>query len=53
LVALSRNIPKHKEGTLAYIKEHYTNAIIEGFNSRFRMIPPELTAFTVPKRCSP
>ena len=37
-VKLSRTIRKHKEGILAYIKERYTNAIVEGFNNRLRMI---------------
>ena len=37
-VTLSCTIRKHKERILACIKERYTNAIIDGFKNRLRMI---------------
>ena len=37
-VKLSRTLRRHKDGILAYIKQRYTNAIVEGFNNRLRMI---------------
>jgi len=37
-VPLSRTVRKHKEGILAYIKQRYTNAIVDAFKNRFRMI---------------
>lgn len=37
-IKLARTIRKHKERILAYIKERYTNAIVEGMNNRIRMI---------------
>lgn len=48
-VKLSRTIRKHKEGILAYIKERYTNAIVEGFNNRIRTIARRAYGFHSPE----
>lgn len=37
-IKLGRTIRKHKDRILAYIKERYTNAIVEGMNNRIRVI---------------
>ncbi len=37
-VKLARTIRKYKERILAYIKERYSNAIVEGMNNRIRTI---------------
>jgi transposase len=35
---VARTIRKHKEGILEYIRSRFTNAVVEGFNNRIRMV---------------
>src|SRR5262249_27826664 len=37
-IRVAKTIRKHKDRILAYIRERFTNAIVEGFNNRLRMI---------------
>ncbi len=37
-VKLAHTIQTHKEGILRYVKHRLTNAIVEGFNNRLRMV---------------
>ncbi len=35
---IARTIRKHKEGILEYVRSRFTNAVVEGFNNRIRMV---------------
>lgn len=37
-IKAAATIRKHKEGILAYVRHRLTNAVVEGFNNRLRMI---------------
>ena len=35
---VARTIRKHKDGILEYVRSQFTNAVVEGFNNRIRMV---------------
>lgn len=48
-VKLARTIRGHLEGILAYIGERLTNGIVEGFNTRLRMVARRAFGFRSPQ----
>jgi transposase len=46
---LARTIRKHQQGILAYITVRLTNGIVEGFNTRLRMIARRAYGFHSPE----
>ncbi|RMD64510.1 ISL3 family transposase, partial [Candidatus Parcubacteria bacterium] len=48
-VKLARTIRRHREGILAYISERLTNGIVEGINTRLRMVARRAFCFHSPQ----
>jgi len=49
-VKVARTIREHFDRILAYIQERLTNGIVEGFNSKLRMIARRAYGFHSPPR---
>lgn len=48
-VRIARTIRRHLEGILAYVRQRLTNGIVEGFNTRLRMIARRAYGFHTPQ----